>query len=689
MRHLSIALLGLLSARQALGSPPDEKPIRLPSVVVRGQAPADEAAPSTVITRAEIQESITDLPQLLDEQPGLRAPRYGGLGSFTALRIRGSTTSQVRVVLDGIPLDSAEGGPVDLSTLPLGPIESLVVYRGVSPVRFGGSAIGGVLDVHTRTIETPTVELEAGGGSFSTRLARGFYGHGNGRWGVGISVDYLGGAGDFDFVNDRGTRFDTSDDIEVDRQNNAFDQLAAMVKGHVRTGAHVTLRALNLFTWRDMGLAGRGLDPTEQSRLSQQRNLTGLRLELDRLTPLRIHVAVSTFVSWSTTRFDDPLGEIGVGQDAVRDSSLSPGAGVLARIPVPLDADLGWLLTFRTSADYRFERFQPGTSDGSDAGRPSTRHRLTGAGEVSLVAEPIATEFVGSARWERLYSTLNLPDNRLELAPDPPDLDGEDVFTWRAALVQRSIPNTEIKINVADAVRFPSLFELFGNTGAVLGNPELRAERGLTVDLGVIHQASWLPAGNVWALQAHGFYTVLDDLIQLVPNSQNVLRAENNDSGALHGIEIGTWADVLSHLRVRGSLTWLESENTGDIKARKGNKLPQRPEWSVYGRLAGYHDFDRRAVGEIGGAFEVEHLAGNFLDPANLVEVPPRTTLTAAVWAKFWDDRLRFDLSVRNLLSSRVQDFAGFPLPGISVLASLRYAPITPFDNRLRQEKTQ
>ncbi|MFT7624284.1 MAG: iron complex outermembrane receptor protein, partial [Myxococcota bacterium] len=224
-----------------------DPPIKLPDVVVDGRRFVDdEAAPSTVITRSDMTETITDLPGILDEQPGLRAPQYGGLGSFTALRIRGSTTDQVRVVVDGIPLNSAEGGPVDLSTLPLGPLDAVVIYRGVSPVRFGGSAIGGVVDIHTRALGRQSIEVEVAGGSFGTRMARAFYGRGNETWGIGVSLDYLGGQGDFGFLNDQGTLFDTSDDVEVDRRNNAFDRLSGMAKGHVNLADGVTLRLLNL-----------------------------------------------------------------------------------------------------------------------------------------------------------------------------------------------------------------------------------------------------------------------------------------------------------------------------------------------------------------------------------------------------------------------------------------------------------
>ena len=106
----------------------EEPAVPTPPVVIRNTVrPSDFAAPSTVIGRRQIGEATGDLPDMLDEQPGLRSTRLGGLGSFSSLSIRGSTGDQVLVFVDGIPLNSAEGGPVDLSAIPLGPVDSIAI----------------------------------------------------------------------------------------------------------------------------------------------------------------------------------------------------------------------------------------------------------------------------------------------------------------------------------------------------------------------------------------------------------------------------------------------------------------------------------------------------------------------------------------------------------------------------------
>jgi iron complex outermembrane receptor protein len=665
----------LLYAPFATAEPP-EAPLKVPTVNVEGhQHLADDAAPSTVITRSDMSDSMADLPELLDESPGLRTTRLGGLGSYATVSIRGSTTEQVHVFIDGIPLNSAEGGPVNLGSLPLGPLESIVVYRGISPVRFGGSAIGGVVSIHTREVEEPSLELEAGGGHFDTRLARAFFGLSGKRWNFAASVDYLGSAGDFDFVDDNGTRFDTTDDVETSRQNNAFDQIATLAKGRFQLSKSFALQALNLTTWRNSGLAGRANLQTKAAELEQVRTLSALRLEGTRLGNT-VDLALTTYLSWSETRFSDPLNEIGIGKDSTRDTSLTPGVNLLLNIPISFDELDEWGMRISATSEYRFEEFNPGnTSPASPAGQASNRHFVTTAGELNLWMDPLDLELVTSLRWERIWSTLNTPKNVSSLQGSPDDRSGDDVFTWRAALVQRSIPSTELSVNVSSSVRFPSLYELFGNTGAVLGNPSLKPEKGLTLDVGILHRAAWLPDDWTWTLEGHVFHTQLEDLIQFTQNAQGVARADNVDSARMLGVELGSYADLFRHVRIRMSYTWMDTENTGRIKSRQGKQLPLRPEHKVYASLAGYFQFSLWALQELGVSVDIEHLSGNYLDATNLVELPERTIWGASIYGVLLDGQLRTDISFRNVGDSQVIDLIGYPLPGFSVMATLRYSP--------------
>src|SRR3954463_1608512 len=133
----------------------------------------DEAASAWVITAERTPRSAETMPDLLGDAPGVTVSRLGGLGAPALVSLRGSTWEQVSVYLDGVNLNLAAGGGVDISMLPVGDVARVEVYRGSTPIAFGGSAIGGVISVETQRPHTDGATLEAGRGSFGTWLGGG------------------------------------------------------------------------------------------------------------------------------------------------------------------------------------------------------------------------------------------------------------------------------------------------------------------------------------------------------------------------------------------------------------------------------------------------------------------------------------------------------------------------------------
>ena len=93
----------------------------------------DGSAFATVLTHEQFAGTGADLGEILERTVGVQVRNFGGLGDLSTISIRGSTAEQVEIFLDGIPLNRALGGGVDLSTLPLGNVERVEVYRGTAP----------------------------------------------------------------------------------------------------------------------------------------------------------------------------------------------------------------------------------------------------------------------------------------------------------------------------------------------------------------------------------------------------------------------------------------------------------------------------------------------------------------------------------------------------------------------------
>ncbi|HAB75535.1 MAG TPA: vitamin B12/cobalamin outer membrane transporter, partial [Pantoea sp.] len=106
-------------------------------------------APTTVVTRAEIDrwqaKSLTDVMRRL---PGVDVAQNGGLGQSSSLFIRGTNSSHVLILIDGIRLNQAGiSGSSDLSQIPLSLVQRIEYIRGARSAVYGSDAIGGVVNI--------------------------------------------------------------------------------------------------------------------------------------------------------------------------------------------------------------------------------------------------------------------------------------------------------------------------------------------------------------------------------------------------------------------------------------------------------------------------------------------------------------------------------------------------------------
>ncbi|MCG6489271.1 TonB-dependent receptor plug domain-containing protein, partial [Vibrio parahaemolyticus] len=83
--------------------------------------------------------------------------------------MRGTNSDHVLVLVDGVRIDSAAGG-VAINHFPLGLVERLEVIRGPGAAMYGSDAVGGVINIITRSHRGNNLkQVTAGIGSNQTR----------------------------------------------------------------------------------------------------------------------------------------------------------------------------------------------------------------------------------------------------------------------------------------------------------------------------------------------------------------------------------------------------------------------------------------------------------------------------------------------------------------------------------------
>jgi len=149
----------------------------LDSVVVTAtrtpQTLADTLASTTVIDRERIDRLQPDsLADLLRGVPGLTFANSGGLGKQTSVFLRGSSGSQVLVMIDGVRIGSASAGLVAFQDIPVEQIERVEIVRGSFSSLYGSEALGGVIQIFTRRPEAAfSPHASVALGSFDSRRA--------------------------------------------------------------------------------------------------------------------------------------------------------------------------------------------------------------------------------------------------------------------------------------------------------------------------------------------------------------------------------------------------------------------------------------------------------------------------------------------------------------------------------------
>lgn len=156
----------------------------LPDTVVtasRIEQPRTEAqAASSVFTRADIERlQPADVPALLQRVPGLHIARNGGPGSLTGVFLRGTTSAQTLVLVDGQRISGSSSGIASLELLNIAHIERIEVVRGGRSAIYGSDAIGGVIQIFTRR--------GTGEAGWQPRLSAGIGSHGRIERSLGVS----------------------------------------------------------------------------------------------------------------------------------------------------------------------------------------------------------------------------------------------------------------------------------------------------------------------------------------------------------------------------------------------------------------------------------------------------------------------------------------------------------------------
>jgi outer membrane receptor protein involved in Fe transport len=600
------------------------------------------AAQSTVIDLRRYAGEARTVADLLSTAPGVKV-QQAGPGQLAQVSLRGASADESLILLDGIPLVGPGGGSVDLSSLPSSLLSKLIISRGVVGAQLGAGALGGAIELVPMGFGKAQTSggVQLSGGSFGTaQLAADLASTtaGGAAWTGGVQLDRT--AGDFPYAHQL-TPEVGGPYYAAQRTNADGWRSSGLLRGALPTSLG-EVDVLFQVSAGERGLPGSDGLETPNARSADKSGLAGVRLKQV------LGDAVLTTRAWVRGSLLAQRG-LGIGFGDCQSGLSSPACAEQASHTIGArgEAELALPLGLSQVAATQVLTAQLSTGGEWVAGDSTGIHRRA----------------IGSLR---LSDDATLLSGALSLHPALRlDLVGEQTaLSPGFGAVARPFRGTffepvELRASVGSSLRPPSFSELYLAQGPTKPNPDLRPERALSADAGIGVTT------EAFTVALSGFWSRYTDLIlyELFPPAQ--ARPFNIGQARIAGAELQVLVRLPLAATLEASYSLLDAVNERPSANEGGQKLSYRAPHRLYARLA------RR--GERVEAF----FQGNFTSamPRNAfgtADLPAQLRLDAGAGVRLAGP-VWFDLEVRNLLDAQTQqDLFQYPLPGLSLLATVR-----------------
>ncbi len=541
-RTISLNALALCLAAPAHAAPEPAAPAgeaKGDTVVVtasrsgEAQEAAEVPASVTVIDAAAIEARGTRVvSDVLRDVPGLAVNRAGTVGGFTQVRVRGSESNHVLVLVDGIEVADPFQGEFDFSTLSIDDGARIEVLRGQQSALYGSDAIGGVIQYVTASgRDAPGLSARAEGGSFGTFAGAARAG------GVSGTVDYA--------VS--GSAYLTGG------VPTARGGARTIGSDHYGASAKATWAPSDVFKLTGVARYSNLAADTNGTEFDPSSPRFGLVVDTPgaRFTNEAVYGLVRAELALADGRWTNALtGQFGATE---RDQYSADGY------------DFG----------DRGQRYKGSFESSFRAETGAATHRITGAVDVERErfrnTTPSAFVFQGYRRTDNvgLVGQYELTAGGLALGGSVRrdwNTRFADTTTWRAQGGYRLAAGTRVRAAYGTGVKNPTYYELFGfSDGRYIGNPDLKPEKSKGWEAGVDQAFGWATLGATY-FQSR----LTDEIFVTYPAPAFVASSANRATvSRQRGVEAFASARPVEQLRVDLAYTYTRSRENGVQEVRR------------------------------------------------------------------------------------------------------------------------
>jgi vitamin B12 transporter len=673
------AFVGLLFRPLAAGAQQTPELNEVVVTATRIESPIIESPSAiSVISSADLAApGARDLSVVIAGQAGTIVNDYGPIGATKSVSLRGSTSDQVLVLLDGVRLNSGRVSSVDLSTIPLEIIDRVEILRGEASTIYGSGAIGGVINIITKKADRPQITASVTNGSFLPHAANS------------VSADYS----TYPYTYTVAPAVSSLLDL-VDTQQVQLSMAGKLGDAGLIGGGSLT-RSANGFTWYDPSQINGWRRRTNADLLSGNANL-GLDVPF-----FGGSLTAKTFFDTSNT---GTPGSVYYPSAAGRQYDNS-AAGILGW---KADRFLRDDLSLDVKASYKYDDLQ----FNDPAFPPASDHRTQTAGldvtQRFAAFDTVSFIYGGGASYDYVDSTnYSGPKDRLNLSgflsapvtlaegltvtPSArydyfSDFIGSFSFSLSGVLLLSD--QSSLRAAVASAYRVPALNDLYWYDplgpsdpyGYSTGNPALRPETSYSSEVG------WSMITPRISIDASVFTRfVLDNIVWLYDASMNppygAYLPENLTKALYPGAEIHAKVSIFGPLSIEGSYTFdysfLLNDGTTELSLADNRRVPYAPVHSASLAL--------RWNGEVFAAgIEGQYVSDKYTDRPNTSAWMIHGYFVANADLKYRvSDQVTLTLAGKNLLNTLYYTQSGinsagspldpgYPMPPFSIEAGMQ-----------------
>lgn len=670
----------------------------LEEVIVTGKSEArrirEQAMPVSVISMKQLQGTVSDVQEILAKTVGVAIRSSGGVGSTSRLSVRGLEGKRIGFFIDETPLND-QSDFIDLNDIPIDMIDRIEIYKGVVPAKFGGSSMGGAVNLVIKEYPDRYADVSYTLESFNVNKAQTVFKR-NLRnaglvFGIGGGYTYADNSYTMDSPYVKG--------LKIKRNHDNFRKLilGGSIKARKWWFDEVELEPVFIDTYKEIqGIETDIRQAHTRSRLYVLSNklekdnflLDGLDFDMSTAIAYTQYGLVDTakvWYDWEGNPYPTP-SPIG-GELGTRYASDSDNKKTTLINKLNLEYLIGRNHSVSFSSVFTLADGYPSdpTKEKSIGKKVDFDSRMRSwVGGLTYDFRTADDRFLNSLTTRIYWYSMKTSFQNIYVSTPVEDISlNKSSVGFSDAMRYRFTPSFMAKLSGGYDVRIPAENELLGDGYTITPSEKLLPERNLSVNAGLLYDLTGRHPGNL-QIELGGYYMYLKDMIRF---TKGILGAQYQNFGEMRtlGAELEVKADIFPFLYGYGNVTYQDLRDVREYEegsslpnATKGKRMPNIPYFMANAgvefhkeNLFGGKGHNTRLFADM--AFVEEYLYDFEITENAKRRIPRSTTVDIGFEHSFMNQRLFVSGKIRNLTNAAVLSEFNRPLPGRSFGIKLRY----------------